>query len=182
MQKNKTYWIILLFISILLLDLLILYFIYNKKPMPYIITQHTATPLTMNADVSNNQIPDKFYYYTQSADKIKFYNLEGDLLLEKDGQYKVFRTLESSNKYLISSNKSLFIVDLEKKEMDEILIANSEIKSATASNDNKFINYSIEIKDKAEIWQYDIQSKASKLLTSVPLASGLNLYLLGWSK
>lgn len=183
MQKNKKYWIILLFTSILLLDMLILYFIYNKKPSAYIITQDTAIPLTLNAEIEkNNNISDKLYYYTQTPKEIKFYNLAGDLILEKMGEYKVFGLYSQNGEYLISNNKSLFVVNLNNKEMNEILVAGSEIISATVSADNKIIAYAIQNNNNSEIWQYNLDTKTNELLISIPSVSGIKPNLLGWGK
>ncbi len=192
MEKNKTTFMVLLFISIFLLDILVLYFMYSKKPTPYIITQQNVTPLTMNSEIMDNtQALNEFYYYIQTPAGIKFYNLKGGVMYEKSGTYRVFGLYDSTSKYLIASNKTLYTLDLKNKELNEILVANQEIISAVVSPDKKLINYSILkqeknskgkiIKETGEIWQYDSEAKTSKLIASADLGLNANLFLLGWN-
>jgi hypothetical protein len=192
MEKNKTTFIVLLFTSIFLLDALVLYFMYSKKPTPYIITQQNVTPLTMNSEINYNmQALNEFYYYIQTPAGIKFYNLKGGVMYEKSGTFKVFGLYDSTSKYLLSSDKTLYTLDLKKKDLQEILIANQEIISATVSPDKKLINYSILkqeknskgkiVKETGEIWQYENEAKTSKLIATSDLGLNANLFLLGWN-
>ncbi|MBN1325886.1 hypothetical protein JW977_02815 [Candidatus Falkowbacteria bacterium] len=180
MQKNKTYWVILLFISILFLDMLIMYFIYSKKPSAYIITQDAAIPLTLSSEIKNSNFNTQLYYYTVTPNEIKFYDLAGNLLMDKKGKYSIFGIYDQAGNYLVSEDKSLFVINLHKKEMNEILVANSKIVSAIASPENEFITYVIENKNNYEIWQYDLDARDNKFLTSIP--SEFDINLLDWIK
>jgi len=180
MQKNKTYWVILLFISILFLDMLILYFIYDKKPSAYIITQDTAIPLTLSSEIKNNNSGAKLYYYMSTPEAIKFYDLSGNLLMEEKGEYSMLGIYDQAGNYLVTNNKSLFVINLRTKEMNEILVANGKIISAIYSPENKLITYTTQNKNNYEIWQYDSNVRDSKLLSTVFSETDVNL--LDWAK